>query len=164
MPGAVADGQLIGAAADQATPTPSAIPTDTYSMNSGWKDSTGCPEALYTGFSTGLGVGSTTTKVPPSTSSGPKVLPSLTSQYVPSCAFTFTASNGLPGQGEMFIGMGPSYDTLFANAIAKAGFVKKENEDYTTVYLRGATAVGLMYVPPGTDGIPYSIVGVFGIN
>lgn len=164
MPGAVADGQLIGAAATEATPTPTATPTDIYSMNSGWRDTTGCPQEVYTGISSGLGVGSSIKATTPTTSSGPRALPSIAAQLVPSCAFTFTTAAGLRGQGEMFIGMGPAYVTLFEKAIVKAGFVQKATTSYTTAYLRGTTGVGLTYVPPNAEGDPYGVVAVFGVN
>jgi hypothetical protein len=159
---AQAQGKLLGSAALQSTATaPPAI--DEHSMNSGWKNTAGCPEEVYAGMSAGIGSGGTITRTDATTASGPNSLPSLTSHYVPSCAFTFT-SNGVAGKGELFFGMGLPYETDFESAVVDAGFVLVKSEGVYKYYRLGVSVIGLGYIPEGTNGFPYSVVAVFGVN
>lgn len=150
-----------------ATPVPTTTPSaNDYSMNSGWINTAGCPAEIITGIKDSMGSLGTVTQTTPSTSSGPGVLPALTSKFVPSCSYVIHYNNGLTLNGEIFIGMGPSYQTLFASGILNAGFVQKTVVGHSTNYLRqnDDAVVSLTYDPVGTDGVPYSIVSVAGTN
>jgi hypothetical protein len=165
MANARAQGELIGVSAAGATSAPSpGGPSSEYSMESGWVDTTGCPSAVFDGVSAGFGSSGTVSRTTPSTSSGPSSVPTLTSKFVPSCAFSFAGNGGITGSGEIFIGMGQSYDTRFAGALVSAGFVLLKTSGYTTEYQRGGSVVGLLYIPENTQGDPYSIVAVIGTN
>jgi hypothetical protein len=131
-------------------------------MNSGWVDTVGCPSEVFDGLSAGLGANGTFTRTTPTTASGPTSVPALTSKFVPSCAFTFSGNNGITGSGEIFIGMGQAYDTLFASGLVHAGFVVAQTSGNTVIYLRTDSVVALTFIPPGINADPYSAVGVIG--